>query len=69
MAQEKGETSLLCLLLWSLVGYEPKTTRVLLSEMEQREAQETVGEGKSADEQLKAMMEATESSGLEPRPA
>ena len=51
------------------MGYEPKTTRVLLSEMEQREAQETVGEGKSADEQLKAMMEATESSGLEPRPA
>ena len=70
-SRKRDEARLSCLLHLSLVGYEPKTTLVLLIAMERRvEVPRSAGEEKSAEEQLNDLVvEAAGSGGLEPRPA
>ena len=68
--KKKDEALLSCLLHLSLVGYEPKTTLVLLIAMERRvDVQRSASEEKTAEEQLNDLVEAAGSGGLEPRPA
>ena len=70
-SRKRDEARLSCLLHLSLVGYEPKSTLVLLIAMERRvEVPRSAGEEKSAEEQLNDLVvEAAGSGGLEPRPA